>query len=91
MSFTKSKLANSEKTYRRKDGQTIGRTGRRTDPLPGPFWPCLGAQQEKSQKKSQIKYSLATLNTARTFVGNRHDIREGGGVRTGEEGRCYLC
>ena len=52
---------------RREDRQTIGWTDRRKD-IPsffiGTFWPYPGIQQEKPQKKSQIKHCLATLSTA---------------------------
>ena len=43
-----------------------GADGRKYRPyFIGPFWPCLGVQQEKSQNKSQIKYSFISSNTAR--------------------------
>ena len=48
---------------------TIGRMDRQKDrpSFTGPFWPCPGVQQEKPQKKSQIKHCLTTLNTARAI------------------------
>ena len=68
ISFAKNKWANSEKTY----GQTRGRTDYRADdpyqPLfIGPIWSCPGVQQEKPQKKCQVKHCVATLNTARAI------------------------
>ena len=52
-----------------KEGQTIGQMGRRKDRLSfiEPFWTCPGVQQEKSQKKSQIKHCFRTLNIARAI------------------------
>ena len=63
LSFRKNKWANSEKTCE----YTIGRTDRCKDrpSFIGPFWPCPDVQQEKPQRKSQIKQSLTTLNTGR--------------------------
>ena len=64
---------------RREDRQTIGRTDRwKNRPyFIGPFWSCPGVQQEKPQKKSQIKHCLTTLNTARAicwkYAGNKGD------------------
>ena len=62
LSFRKNYWANSEKTY----GQTMGWTdGWKDGPyFIGPFWSWPRVQQEKPQKKSQIKHCLTTLSTA---------------------------
>ena len=46
----------------------------------GPFWACLGVQQEKSQKKSQIKHRLNNFKQCKNYL-----VRNSQGVQGGQD------